>query len=80
VRIKLCNTGSNCGRNDKCSLHTSCSIEPAVMYKALEVHLQIFLTFGTKLRRVSGSSYNNVYFTELQKTRTVPSLYTGRHR
>lgn len=56
----------------KCPLHTSFSTEPRVIYKALEVHLRAFLTFGTKWRRVSGSSYNSVYFPELWKTRTFP--------
>jgi hypothetical protein len=47
-------------------------------YKALEVHLQAFVTFGTKWRRVSGSSYNCVYFAELRKTRTFLFSFHGK--
>jgi len=47
-------------------------------FKALEVHLQAFLSFRTKWRRVSGSSYNSVYFAELRKTQKFPFSLHGK--
>jgi hypothetical protein len=62
----------------KCPLNASFSTEPRVICKALEVYLRSFLTFGTKWRRVSGSSYKSVYFHELRKTWTFPFSLHGK--